>query len=165
MTKGFDSPITGGTVPGHVVWIAVDRMSDAAKRVEEVLAPSFFKKIMGGGNREAARAVVAAAFEESGGVRRTLIEMSETALKQASGLEAIADAGHEGGTAAQQASSQARAMAGMCDRFKVIVDRWREAAINHQENLVGSADQLLGVSKRFQSLAKEIRTPAGGNRK
>jgi hypothetical protein len=166
MMKGFDSAAApaGISVPGHTVWVAVDRMTEAAKRVESVLAPSFIKKIMGGGSREAARAVVAAAYEESGVVKRTLIDMSEAAIKQAFGLEAIADAGKDGSAAAQQASSQARAMAGTCDRFRVIVDRWRDAAIGHQENHVGSAEQLLSVSKRFQALAKEIRTPASGLR-
>lgn len=166
MSKGFDSPIAqpGITVPGQAVWVAVDRMTAVAARVESVLAPSFFKKIMGGGGQELARAVVAATFEESGVVRRTLIEKSEAALQQASGLEAIADGGGDGSAEARQAASQARAMAGTCDRIKVIVDRWREAAIAHQENHVGAAEQLLSVSRRFQALAKEIRTPASGLR-
>jgi len=166
MSKGFASPPVspGISLPGHAVWLAVDRMSAAAARVESVLAPSFIQKLMGGGGREAARAIVAAAFEESNSVRRTLIESSEAAIRQASGLETIANAGQDGSAAAMQASLQARAMAGMCDRFKVIVDRWRDAATAHQENQVGAAEQLLGVSKRFQALAKEIRTPTNGQR-
>lgn len=166
MNNGFENHPRSSRIalPGHAVWLAVDRMSAAAARVESQLSPSFFKKLKGNGGREADRAVVAAAFEESNSVRRTLIDSSEAAIQQASGLEAVATADRNGSEAARQAALQARAMAGMCDRFKIIVDRWRDAASAHQENQVGSTEQLLNVSKRFQALAKEIRTPTSGHR-
>lgn len=164
MSNGQDPILSppGIAVPGQAVWLAIDRMTGAAARVESVLAPSIFRRLIGGANRELGRAVVAAAFEESGMARRTLIDMAEAAIKQASGLEVVAGSGGEGSAMAQQAASQARAMAGTCERLKEMIDRWRDAALAHQENEVGATEKLLNVSRRFQTLAKDIRTPASG---
>lgn len=156
-------PVIGTAIsqlPGQAVWAAIDRMATAAGRVEAALQPSFIRRLMGGVNREHCRAIVAASLEESGAVRRVLVDASRLAREQSEELS-------KGDVAVsrevpRRSTSNAEAMLGTCERMRSIVDRWRSAAADHQEGIIGSTESLLSVTRRIQALAREINSPASG---
>jgi len=148
----------------HPVWTAVDRMAAAAARVEAALQPSFFKRLLGGGSREFVRAVVAETLEEAGGVRRVLVDAIARGTHEAEAYDAIAAEGGPDAERARSAGAHAMALVGTCERLLQAVDKWREASMAHQDNAIGAEERLLSMSRRIQTLARELRSPASGIR-
>jgi len=139
---------------GQAVQNAVDRMAESALRVESALQPSYLRRLLWGVNRECCRAVVAASLEESDRLRRILLDTIRELQERGSAADGNSGSGDE--------AARAFAMIGTCERLRELIDKWRTAANQHLEGIIGSDETLLGATKRFRSLARDIKNPASG---
>jgi|SRR5690606_7005334 len=128
--------------PGYAASIALDRLSAVAKRVEKVLAPSFYKRLLKGssGNKDHARAVVAACAEEVKAIRMVL-------------QEAMLHANH---------SRTNPAAAGSLERVIKLVDEWKDISLEFEEAAFGADQLLLATTRRLMTLCSDLKNPAAG---
>lgn len=126
--------------PGYSARIALDRLNVTASRVEKILAPKFWRKLLGAVSNDHARAVVAASGEESKAIRIIFLEAKKHARN----------------------SSSNPAIDGSLERVIKLMDQWRDIGLDFEEAEFGSEQKLLSTTRRLIALCNDLKNPAAG---
>lgn len=123
--------------PGYSARIALDKLNATASRVESILAPKFWKKMLGGASKDHARAVVAACGEETKALRVIFQEAKKNAHNNA-------------------------AIDGSLERVIKLMDQWRDIGLQFEEAEFGADQRLLATTRRLITLCNDLKNPAAG---
>lgn len=126
--------------PGYSARIALDKLNATANRVEKILAPKFWRKLLGGTSKDHARAVVAACGEESKAIRMIFQEAKNNARNKGTNS----------------------AMDGSLERVIKLMDQWRDIGLQFEEAEFGSDQLLLTTTRRLITLCNDLKNPAAG---
>jgi hypothetical protein len=126
--------------PGYSAGIALDRLNITVRRVEKILAPRLWRKLLGAASKDHARAVVAACNEESKAIRIIFQEAKKHA--RISGANPAID--------------------GSLERVIKLMDQWREVGLEFEEAEFGSDQRLLSTTRRLITLCNDLKNPASG---
>lgn len=135
--------------PGYSVRKAMESFMRSALRLQPLLRPSFFRRILGGVNSDYARSVSAACNEDARLVRAIVQEAGRVAMAMENSQ---ADTERERG----------KILSGTCRRILNRLDEWREIATDFEANQWGSKKKLIELNKRLIQFMKEIEHPAAG---
>jgi hypothetical protein len=135
--------------PGYSVRKAMERFAQSGSRLQSVLKPSFFRRILGGVNSDYARSVSAACNEDARLVRAIVQEAARVAMNME---KSRADTERDRG----------KVLSGTCRRILDRLDEWRETATDFEANQWGSKKKLIELNKRLMQFVREIEHPAAG---
>jgi hypothetical protein len=135
--------------PGYSVRKAMEKFTQSASRLQPVLKPSFFRRILGGVNSDYARSVSAACNEDARLVRAIVQEAARVAMNME---KSRADTERDRG----------KVLSGTCRRILDRLDEWRETATDFEANQWGSKKKLIELNKRLMQFVREIEHPAAG---
>jgi hypothetical protein len=135
------------TRPGYSMGMCMPKIHDVVTKIEKVLDPPFWRKMLGGVSKDHARAMVAALEEDLG----ALLKVTNNAKLAAEALSTQEEDG---------ARRNVAALAGYCARLAAAIQEWRKAAVEYCAATYGSRkvieDRTISLARTCETIGKAI---------